>query len=290
MRENDFSIRLFNFFQMGVYLGRRRKGIFLAKRKPYLHSKHRLRADCKTKLVRAKLSIRSSTPVKVKRQIKDIGSASKYSPDLKRLRFLSPISQKDESVSGTNLTKTRRTLFDKHGTIDRNNVSAIDLEYPELPSDIEEETYLYSDESFVDTDINNCLNESFQTETNPPDQDDIKELLESVLPVLEEQGVKNEILTFFQLVKERKFPLNNVAFTLFIDVVKWFNSDDTRCMRYSDTSMKIFWLGKRLFGGKFLRFMSGMKNETSVLLGKTKLLPSESKINFACPNENTLST
>ena len=33
--------------------------------------------------------------------------------------------------------------------------------------------------------------------------------------------------------------------------------------------MKFFWLGKRLFGGRFLRFMGGPKNETSLLLGNT---------------------
>ena len=42
-------------------------------------------------------------------------------------------------------------------------------------------------------------------------------------------------------------------------------------MRYSDATMKFFWLGKKLFGSQFIRFMSGPKNETDVLVGKRNL-------------------
>ena len=74
-----------------------------------------------------------------------------------------------------------------------------------------------------------------------------------------------KVLTFLRLIVEGKFPLNNVAFLLFTDVVQWFSLDDVRQMRYSETTLKFFWLGKKLFGSRFTRFMSGPKNETDFL-------------------------
>ena len=115
------------------------------------------------------------------------------------------------------------------------------------------------------------------------------ELIDDVITVLESHGIQSDFITFLKLVADGKFPLNNVAFMLFIDVVKWFDSKDIRSVRYNDTTMKFFWLGKKLFGGRFLRFMSGPRNETDIVLGKPNLSPSTSKINFACPSDTMLS-
>ena len=40
-------------------------------------------------------------------------------------------------------------------------------------------------------------------------------------------------------------------------------------------------VGLKLFGGRFVRFMTGMKNESAMLTGSDILDPRESKINFA---------
>ena len=59
-------------------------------------------------------------------------------------------------------------------------------------------------------------------------------------------------------------------------------------MRYSPETLQFFWDGKTMFGGRFIRFMSGMKTETQQLTGNTVYDPQLSKINFACPSENVL--
>ena len=89
-------------------------------------------------------------------------------------------------------------------------------------------------------------------------------------------------------MKNFLFPLDNVALSLFLDVTRWYASKDSRSMRYSDTTLRLFWLGKKLFGGRFIRFMSGPKNETDFLMGKHHLTPEASKINFACPSDKIL--
>ena len=57
-------------------------------------------------------------------------------------------------------------------------------------------------------------------------------------------------------------------------------------MRYSEEMMQFFWVGLKLFGGRFVRFMNGLKNENAVLTGCDILAPQEPKIIFACLSEN----
>ena len=72
-------------------------------------------------------------------------------------------------------------------------------------------------------------------------------------------------------MKEKQFPMTNIAFQLWSDVVQWFGNTDTRQMRYSQESLKFFWVGKKLFDGRFVRFMSRMINETNLLQGSVTL-------------------
>ena len=58
---------------------------------------------------------------------------------------------------------------------------------------------------------------------------------------------------FTTLLAERKLPLSNIAYLLFVGVVDWFSLDSTRDMRYVD-DVKRFWrIELILFKGKFLR-------------------------------------
>ena len=87
-----------------------------------------------------------------------------------------------------------------------------------------------------------------------------QELLTDAIEGLKEHNVDNEVVKFLKLVSQKDFPLDNVAFQLFLDVVKWFDTEDVRSIRHNDTSMTFFWLGKHLFSGRFIRFMGGSKN------------------------------
>ena len=116
----------------------------------------------------------------------------------------------------------------------------------------------------------------------------LSKILPHVLEELERVGKCDAFVKFIELVHERKFPLNNIALSLFCDVVSWYSLSDTRCMRYSEDTIQFFWVGLKLFGGRFVRFMAGMKNESAMLTGQEILDPLDSKINFACPSETIL--
>ena len=62
------------------------------------------------------------------------------------------------------------------------------------------------------------------------------------------------------------FPMDNIAFLLFLDVVKWHNSESTTLMRYECSAINKFWrIGYKMFHGKWLRFMSGPKNKGDIV-------------------------
>jgi hypothetical protein len=40
---------------------------------------------------------------------------------------------------------------------------------------------------------------------------------------------------------------------LFLDIVEWFDKDESRQMKYSPSILQFCWLGRKLFGGRFIR-------------------------------------
>jgi hypothetical protein len=195
-------------------------------------------------------------------------SSPAISPFPKKIKFTStPMKVFAADISSPKSSSARKQLFQPQ------NIGDMTKSFQEM--DISSDsTFLYLEN--LDLPVNN---------------DSVDQLL-SIIPVVEEklkQAGKGDVLSnFLKLVYEDEFPLNNIAFTLFCDLVKWFTLQDTRQMRYSPETMQFFWVGRRLFGGRFVRFMSGMKNETQQLRGLNQFDPQDSKINFACPHERLL--
>ena len=129
-----------------------------------------------------------------------------------------------------------------------------------------------------------------QENNGMPANDDtaqIESMLPDVIECLKEAGCHREYVKFHELVKDRRFPLSNTAFLLFLDVVQWFGCTTTTQMRYKDEVRRFWRTGYRLFKGKFLNFMAGHKNVGQVVTGTTEkgsYEPSSSKINFAVPD------
>ena len=62
--------------------------------------------------------------------------------------------------------------------------------------------------------------------------DEFEKLIPSVLNELKKAGKGDLLQKFFSQVSCGKFPLNNIAFQLWCDVVDWNENTDTRQMRY----------------------------------------------------------
>lgn len=134
-----------------------------------------------------------------------------------------------------------------------------------------------------------AVNETGEADLYLDDKDnehsEIISLLPSVVEQLKKAGKLTEFILFHKLIKDRAFPLDNIAFLLFLDVVRWFGTGDgIHNMRYSN-EIKLFWkTGLRLFHGRFLRFMGGPKCTG----GNADSGSFSSKINFIVPDRKML--
>jgi hypothetical protein len=73
------------------------------------------------------------------------------------------------------------------------------------------------------------LDESIgKIEVNPKEEASVVEVFQDVLDKLSDVGKKDKLLKFFKLVQDGKFPLHNIAFELFLDIVEWFDKDESR--------------------------------------------------------------
>ena len=116
---------------------------------------------------------------------------------------------------------------------------------------------------------------------------DMIDLLPKILKSLEDAGQKESFLKFMGLLAFGTFPLHNICYLLFLDIVEWFSCDSTTHMRYGHETVKFWQIGYRLFHGKFFRFMSGIRNFGQVLDGTLErdfFDPLKSKVNCALPN------
>lgn len=61
-----------------------------------------------------------------------------------------------------------------------------------------------------------------------------------VVDKLQELGMIELWKTFYTMLSNGTFPVDNIAFLLFLDVLKWYGKSKTLAMRYDETVCK-FW-------------------------------------------------
>ncbi|XP_052802556.1 uncharacterized protein LOC128232832 isoform X3 [Mya arenaria] len=99
------------------------------------------------------------------------------------------------------------------------------------------------------------------------------------------------LLQFLEQVNDKRFPLDNMAFRLWTEVVKWFECRTSTEMRYSEDTKQFWRLGYKLFGARFTNFMGGYKHHGQVVRSETVkgyYSPASASINFAVPNDKIL--
>ena len=110
-------------------------------------------------------------------------------------------------------------------------------------------------------------------------------LLSTVFEKLKENDTANDFQAFLDLVSQDRFPLDNIAFLLFLDTVRFFGCENPTTMRYRSIT-KPFWnTDRNLFHNKFLYFMGGPRS-----IGQEEI-PYDSqfsRINFAVPDTKSL--
>ena len=75
----------------------------------------------------------------------------------------------------------------------------------------------------------------------------IATLIPSVLSYLKDNNQYDIFFKFMNLLADRKMPLDNIAYQLFVDAVNFYSCQDKRLMRYNDVTKKFWFIGRKLF-------------------------------------------
>jgi hypothetical protein len=214
------------------------------------------------------LMVPKTTPVKISMQ-----EFKSPKHGIKRLAYRSPHKSKEKTPSKSpNEKKAKKCLMTILDSDKERNLS----ENAKHICDEKENEDIFRMEDHLESETRDIENEMF-------------ELLPSVLTKLAKEGFDQTLLNFFRQISKNEFPLSNISFLLWSEVVKWYSCKGTCFMRYSDETKKFWKLGYRMFGGRFIHFMSGYKNTGHNISAKSGLFStSYSNINFAVPDTDVL--
>ena len=152
-----------------------------------------------------------------------------------------------------------------------------------IDSDSDDEIHIKVNNSSVEDEVKH----SDQSSETQDEMNEMIRLIPIVLDKITSEGLeRNLFVDFFRQISSNTYPIKNIAFLLWTEVVSWYNQDTSSTMRYSEETKKFWKLGYQIFGGKFIRFMSGFKNESQIVFGeasKGKCAPDKSDINFVVP-------
>jgi hypothetical protein len=91
------------------------------------------------------------------------------------------------------------------------------------------------------------LDESIdKIEVDPKEEVSVVEVFQDVLDKLSDVGKKDKLLKFFKLVQDGKFLLHNIAFELFLDIVEWFDKDESHRNEIFAIKSPIFWVREKV--------------------------------------------
>ncbi|CAC5380555.1 unnamed protein product [Mytilus coruscus] len=120
---------------------------------------------------------------------------------------------------------------------------------------------------------------------------EVLSLMPTVLKNVQKAGHLADFINLLKLISVDKFPLNNISFLLLLEVARWYSLENTTKMFYSDQCMRFWKVLYRLFHGKALRFMQGVKSSGQILNKSTsrgQFDPQDTNINFAVPDIKTV--
>lgn len=117
-------------------------------------------------------------------------------------------------------------------------------------------------------------------------------VLFDLLVALKSNNKMKNFVTLILLLAKGTLPINNISFSLVLEVAQFLNLETTTLMRYSPQTLAFWKFLYRLVGGTLIRALSGPKNLWQIIKQEaTRGLysPEKSAINFAVPSEKILS-
>ncbi|CAH1792571.1 unnamed protein product [Owenia fusiformis] len=137
-----------------------------------------------------------------------------------------------------------------------------EIECNEMDNDNEiENRNEMSDSINMTSNDNNSNNDGATDENNDELLREFANMMPQVINRLSDDGSLTTIRQFFHLITTDVFPLDNIAYRCFLDVLEWMGCGASTQFRYRFPDTIRFWrIGYRLFKGKFLRYMNGVND------------------------------
>ena len=119
--------------------------------------------------------------------------------------------------------------------------------------------------------------------------EELLEHLPAAMNYLKNEGHLETWVAFHKPISMERFPLNNIAFLLFLDVCRLLSTPNSVSMRYSPVVKRFWRIGYRMFRGKWLHFMSGPKYKGQCQTSnRTEYRPKDACINFSVPHRTII--
>jgi hypothetical protein len=197
---------------------------------------------------------------------------------IKTISTLTPDNdiKRQKAAVGTPKTSLRKDLFEDEHTI---------LEDDDELAEPLNKTIWTQTKDTVSIDVSDI------DERDRPEYEELLNIIPSVIANFKAAGLGDTYLKFCRLISSGKFDMHHISLLLFLDVVEFFSTDNTCGMRYRFPETIRFWqVGRKLFHGRFLRFMGGSKNIGHKLSGGKSGFagPDAASVNFVVPNLNML--
>ena len=107
---------------------------------------------------------------------------------------------------------------------------------------------------------------------------------------MESNGRRNDFVKTLKSIADKTLPINNIALNLLLDIGRFLDCNTVHNMRYNKTTLDFWTIFHKLFRGKGIRFMRGLK--ASGLDGNPKeegpIKPEACHLNFVVPASRIL--
>ncbi|KAH3877271.1 hypothetical protein DPMN_001134 [Dreissena polymorpha] len=156
------------------------------------------------------------------------------SPSTKKFKSARTLFSPTKKSPSTKKFKSARTLFSptKKAIPHCQQTLNIPTDYDETTDYNETKAMLELTEAQLTCVTEDCMS----NEENNDTESKLRSLIPTVAKELSQmEGHEKNLFNFFELVANKQFPLDNIAYLLWIDVVKWYSNSSTTQMRYGKT-------------------------------------------------------
>ena len=116
----------------------------------------------------------------------------------------------------------------------------------------------------------------------------IQDLVPDLISMMEAVGRREDFVKKLKSIADKTLDIQNIALSLLLDIGQFLNCNTVNSMRYHQTSLDFWSVFHKIFRGKGIRFMRGLKASKVDLDHDRPVKPTDCKLNFVVPSDRIL--